>query len=80
MLEQARTAGKPTYDEAVQFSRKCEKLAISAATLRTREEQGNRFDPASSATTGRINENRRKIIEDHVCAIAFDPKHCPYLS
>jgi hypothetical protein len=78
MLEQAREVGRPNYGQAVQFSRNCEDLAVSAATLRTREELGNRYDPASSATVDRIRENQRKVVDAHVCAIAFDPKHCPY--
>ena len=81
MLGQARDAaklGEITYEQAMQFGRKCEGLAVQAAAIRSQNELGAKFDPNAPATVSHIRDNLEMIVRAHVCAVASkrDPKHC----
>ena len=85
MLEQARAAAserererEPSYEDAVSFNRKCEDLALQAATQSAHEKLGVNFDHRTPTTKNAIRENFHQIVNAHVCALASDPprEHC----
>jgi hypothetical protein len=81
MLEQARVAARerePTYEDALRFNRKCEYLALQAATQSAREELGDTFERRTPTTMNAIRKNLHQIVNSHVCALASDRprEHC----
>ena len=69
--ESART-GEVTFEEATAFSHECQRFAVEAATLRSREELGAKFDAQSSETASHIRDNLQMIVRAHVCAFASE--------
>ena len=69
--ESART-GEVTFEEATAFSHECQRFAVEAATLRSRDELGAKFDAQSSETASHIRDNLQMIVRAHVCAFASE--------
>jgi len=63
--ESART-GEVTFEEATAFSHECQRFAVEAATLRSRDELGAKFDAQSSETASHIRDNLQMIVRAHV--------------